>query len=74
MTGGSQAPIFSALRESVRTKNCPWEVLRLKASPAAFVGLVYAADEKSALKTAIKELKIRPEDRARLLIRPHGQH
>jgi len=31
-----------------------WEVYRLKSSPAAFVGLVYAEDEESALATAIK--------------------
>jgi len=43
--------------------------MRLKASPAAFVGLVYASDEKSALKQAIKEFEIRPEDQKRLLVR-----
>jgi 1,2-phenylacetyl-CoA epoxidase PaaB subunit len=46
-----------------------WEVMRLKASPAAFVGLVYAPDEKSALKQAIKEFEIRREDQKRLLVR-----
>jgi 1,2-phenylacetyl-CoA epoxidase PaaB subunit len=56
----------------MRKKQLAWEVLRLKGSPAAFVGLVHAPDEKSALKVAIKELSIRPEDRDRLLIRPHG--
>jgi len=65
MTAGSQATIFLGMRK----KQLPWAVLRLKGSPAAFVGLVYAADEKSARKTAIKELKIKPEDRDRLLIR-----
>jgi hypothetical protein len=35
--------------------------------------MVHALDEKSALKIAIKELAIRPEDRDRLLIRPHGR-
>ena len=69
MAGGSQATIFWGMRKKQR----PWEVLRLKSSPAAFVGLVYAPDEKSALKTAIKELKIRPEDEDRLLVRPHGR-
>ena len=47
-----------------------WKVYRLKGSPAAFLGLVYAPDEKSALKAAIKELKIsNPEHQKRLLIR-----
>ena len=61
------------MRKKVRTKKYQWEVLRLKASPAAFVGLVYAPDEKTALKTAIKELKIRPDDQGRLIVRPHGR-
>ena len=69
MTAGSQATIFWGMRKKQR----PWEVLRLKCSPAAFVGLVYAPDEKSALKTAIKELRIRPEDQGKLLVRPHGR-
>jgi hypothetical protein len=34
---------------------CAWEVFRLKASPAVFVGLVYAPGEKTAVKAAIKE-------------------
>jgi hypothetical protein len=37
-------------------------------SPAAFVGLVYAPDEKSALKQAIKDFEIKREDRKRLLV------
>jgi len=47
-----------------------WEVIRLKATPAAFVGLVQAPDKASALKTAIKQFNIRREDQSRLLIRP----
>ena len=43
-----------------------WKVYRLKGSPAAFIGIVYAPDEKAALKAAIKEFAI-PQDR--LLIR-----
>jgi hypothetical protein len=41
--------------------------MRLKASPAAFVGMVYAADRESAIKTAIKQFEIRPVDQRRLL-------
>jgi hypothetical protein len=37
-----------------------WEVYRLKSSPAAFVGLVYAEDEETAFALAIDERKIRP--------------
>jgi hypothetical protein len=42
-------------------------IMRLKASPAAFVGMVYAADRESAIKTAIKQFEIRPVDQRRLL-------
>ncbi len=47
-----------------------WEVLRLKASPAAFIGMVYAPDEKSALAIAIEQFNIRAVDERRLLVRP----
>jgi hypothetical protein len=35
-----------AVRRKEKLKQ--WEVLRLKASPAAFVGIVYAADKETA--------------------------
>jgi hypothetical protein len=44
-------------------------VYRLKGSPAAFVGIVYAPDEKAALKAAIKEFAIIPKEQNRFLIR-----
>jgi hypothetical protein len=47
-----------------------WEVYRLKGSPAAFVGLVYADDEQSALAGAIEQHGIRPADQKRLIARP----
>ena len=47
-------------------KHIEWKVYRLKGSPAAFIGVVYAPDEKAALKAAVKEFKIAPD---RLLIR-----
>jgi 1,2-phenylacetyl-CoA epoxidase PaaB subunit len=46
-----------------------WEVIRLKGSPAKFVGFVYAADQKRALEAAIEEYKIRPEHQKALLVR-----
>ncbi len=46
------------------------EVYRLKGSPAAFVGLVYANDEESAIAAAIEEYDIRPADQKRLFARP----
>jgi hypothetical protein len=47
-----------------------WEVIRLKATPAAFVGLDQAPDKATALKAAIERFNIRREDQSRLLIRP----
>jgi hypothetical protein len=38
-------------------KPIPWEVIRIRASPAAFVGVVHAPDEKAALEAAIKNLR-----------------
>jgi hypothetical protein len=48
-----------------------WEIRRLKASPAALVGLVEAPDEASAIKRAVKEYEIRPEDQKRLIAVRH---
>jgi hypothetical protein len=39
-------------------KQIQWEIYRLKGSPAAFLGIVYAPDEKSAFRAAIEEFKI----------------
>jgi hypothetical protein len=47
-----------------------WEVIRIKATPAAFVGTVQAPDKTSALKTGIKQFNIRREDQSRLIVRP----
>jgi hypothetical protein len=52
-------------------KEYTWEIRRLKASPAAFVGLVDAPDEASAVTGAIKRFNVRPEDQGRLIaVRP----
>jgi hypothetical protein len=51
-------------------KDLRWEVLRVTGSSPAFEGIVYAPDEKSALKAAITELKItNPEHQKRLIVR-----
>jgi 1,2-phenylacetyl-CoA epoxidase PaaB subunit len=55
----------------VRKKLQSWEVIRLKASPAAFVGIVEAPDKDTALKLAIQQFKVRPADQRRLIVRPH---
>jgi hypothetical protein len=41
------------MRRVRKTKELTWEVRRLKASPAALVGLVEASDEASAIKRAV---------------------
>jgi hypothetical protein len=56
-------------KKSIQKKPVQWDVYRLKGSPAAFVGVVYAPDEKAALKVAIREFDITPEQQNRLLIR-----
>jgi len=43
-----------------------WEVIRLKATPAAFVGLDQAPDKASALKAAIERFNIRRVQRGTL--------
>jgi 1,2-phenylacetyl-CoA epoxidase PaaB subunit len=53
-----------------RKRETKWEVIRIKATPAAFVGTVHAPEKAIALKTAIKQFNIRREDQSRLLIRP----
>jgi hypothetical protein len=56
---------------SVRAKSTAWEVIRLNASPAAFIGLADAPDKRTALKLAIEQFNIRPADHSRLIVRPH---
>ena len=48
-----------------------WEIRRIKATPAAFVGLVYAPDRASAVKAAIKQYGIRPQDQKSLIAVQH---
>ena len=52
-------------------KPLQWEVYRpIKGSPGAFIGIVEAPDETSALKTAIEEFGIsNPEHQNRLFVR-----
>jgi hypothetical protein len=45
-----------------------WRITRLKASPAALIGYVEAADEEQAIRTAIREFEItNPEHQKRLV-------
>jgi hypothetical protein len=53
-------------KKPARRKPPAW--YRLKSSPAAFLGIVYAEDEESALAAAIEQDRIRPAEQ--LIARP----
>jgi hypothetical protein len=55
----------------VRKKAPTWEIRRLKATPAAFVRLVDAPDETTAVKAAIKQFAIPPRDQKSLIAVRH---
>jgi len=40
------------------TKDHEWRIIRIKGSPAAYVGHVRAADEKEAIRKAIQQFQI----------------
>jgi hypothetical protein len=62
-----RAPYIRAMRKKLSS----WRVIRIRGNKAELVGTVPAADEKSAIKTAIKEYKIdNPEQQRRLAARP----
>lgn len=54
-----------------KKKERTWKIRRLKASPAALVGLVDAPDEEWIIKVAIEEYRIRCEDQNRLIAVRH---
>ena len=67
---------------SKKPKQPAWEIYRRKgaraafvgrhkASPTAYVGLVYAEDEEGAIAVAIEEQNVRPADQWRLFARPY---
>jgi hypothetical protein len=60
-----------AVAFSVPKKSIQWEVYRpIKGSPGAFIGIVEAPDETSALKTAIEEFGIiNPVHQNRVFVR-----
>jgi len=56
------------VRKGKSTRKQPrWQIVRLKATPARFIGLVDAPDEESAIKAAIKGFEIPPGDQERLI-------
>jgi hypothetical protein len=44
-----------------------WRIVHLKGTPAKFVGYVHAPTESAALQWAIKEFKIAPALRSRIM-------
>jgi hypothetical protein len=52
-----------------RKRDFEWEVIRLQASPAKFIGYVRAPDEETAREIAIERFQIRPPQQRSLLIR-----
>jgi hypothetical protein len=53
-------------------KDYRWNIYHIKGTPAKFLGSVYAPDEKTALKYAVKELEIDPKLRNRLVAMRQG--
>ena len=52
-----------------RKREVEWEVIRLQASPAKFIGYVRAPDQETAREIAIEQFQIRPQQQRSLVIR-----
>jgi hypothetical protein len=60
-------------RKSFPEKTHRFSIYRLRGTPAAFVGSVDAADEKGAVKAAIKQFRIDdPHQQRRFVAQRHG--
>jgi 1,2-phenylacetyl-CoA epoxidase PaaB subunit len=60
-----------AKRSERKCQSVEWEVIRLTASTARFVGTVRAPDEEKARELAIEQYQIQPQQQRSLLIRKH---
>jgi hypothetical protein len=61
-----RAPYIPAMRKKLSN----WRVIRIRGNRAERIGTVAAADEKSAIKAAIRDYKIdQPEQQRRLAAR-----
>jgi hypothetical protein len=54
-------------KKSTSTKDHRWSITRITGTPAAFLGHVYAPDEKTALQRAAEEFQVQPGLRNRLV-------
>jgi len=73
MAGAGDRPIFWAMRKQLRPnirKQSRFKIIRIRGNRAELVGMVAAADEKAAIKAAIKDYHItNPEQQRRLAAR-----
>jgi 1,2-phenylacetyl-CoA epoxidase PaaB subunit len=61
--------IYTMAKRKRERKSVDWEVIRLTASPARFVGTVRAPDEETAREIAIEQFQIKSRQEQSLLIR-----
>jgi hypothetical protein len=61
-----KAQHYPRTRRAARRSAPTWSIYRLKASPAALVGVVQAADANSAIKAAIEQYRVPPRYQQRL--------
>ena len=63
-----RATVFLALaNRPTEQQTHSWSIYRLRGTPAQLIGIVYAPDEQSAIKQAIKEFKVPANQHARLI-------
>jgi hypothetical protein len=48
-----------------------WQIYYLRGTPAQYLGMVEASDEDAAIKKALTELKVPPQQQKRLLAVRH---
>jgi hypothetical protein len=57
-------------KKNARREPPAWDIYRLKASPAAYIGRVTATDKAEALKAAIEQYAVPNRFRSRLIAVP----